>query len=135
MKEEGNWHWLYCCEEGWGYTRYTQGANKLTLIYSKEETPKKAFQEDTEHWVSIFTFLTCYLGFFLSQGGHHFHHLMLLIRLIQIVHLIVHTDLFKHTYNFTIECSMKIRFVVTNNLFRIQTWMIFNITNFKWQCH
>ena len=68
-----------------------------------------------------FTFFSCYLGSFLSQGWHQIYHLILLLRLIQIHLLIVHNDLFKHTYNFTKECSMKICFVVANNLFRIQT--------------
>ena len=35
--------------------------------------------------------------------------------------MIVHNDLFEHTYNFTMKCSIKICFVVTNNLFKIQT--------------
>ena len=37
---------------------------------------------------------------------------MLLLRIIQIDHLIAHNDLFKHTYNFTMKYSIKICFVV-----------------------
>ena len=86
----------------------TQGADKLTLNfglkYSKEGPSKKAFEEDTEHRVSLPSSLVISASFF--------HHLMLLLRLIQIDHLIAHNDLFKHTYNFTMKCAMKICFVV-----------------------
>ena len=108
MSGEGKWHWLYCCEEGWVYTLHTQGADKLTLNfglkYSKEGPPKKAFEEDIEHRVSLPSSLVI--------SGSFFHHLMMLLRLIQIDHLIAHSDLFKHTYNFTMKCSMEICFVV-----------------------
>ena len=129
MKEEGKWHWLYCCEEGWVYTLHTQGADKLTLNfglkYSKEGPPKKAFEEDIEHRVSLPSSLVI--------SGSFFHHLMLLLRLNEVRLLNVNNDLFKlPTYNYTIKCSMKICLVVINHLFRIQTnYLTFDIQHHK----
>ena len=85
------------------------------LKYSKEGPPKKAFEEDIEHRVSLPSSLVI--------SGSFFHHLMLLLRLIQIDHLIAHSDLFKRTYiqlyYEMLNGNMFCRF--TSILFRIQT--------------
>ena len=114
------------------YIHYTHRSRQAYLELWFEILQRRASQKSIwrRHWApSIFTFLTCYFGFFLSSSyaapqtysNRSFDCTQWSFQ--------TYIQLYYEMLNGYMFCRF------TSILFRIQTWMIFNITNFQCHCH